>query len=200
MKIFIVGGTGLLGSESAAELIRRGHQVKSIALPPLPHHSTIPSEMEIVFGNYMTMTDEELTEHLKGMDALVFSAGVDERVEFPAPVLDYYVKYNVEPIDRLLNISKKIGIRKAVIMGSYFAYFAKQWPEKRLVEKHPYIKSRIIQEEVAMRYNGNGMDVMVLELPYIFGTQPGRKPVWTFLVESIQNMKCITLYTKGCII
>lgn len=197
MKIFIVGGTGLLGSESAAELIRRGHQVKSIALPPLPHHSTIPSEMEIVFGNYMTMTDEELTEHLKGMDALVFSAGVDERVEFPAPVLDYYVKYNVEPIDRLLNISKKIGIRKAVIMGSYFAYFAKQWPEKRLVEKHPYIKSRIIQEEVAMRYNGNGMDVMVLELPYIFGTQPGRKPVWTFLVESIQNMKCITLYTKG---
>lgn len=197
MKVFIIGGTGLLGSAAAAELIRRGHQVRAVALPPVPHNSGIPSEMEVVFGNYMTMSDEEIVHRLKGCDALVFAAGVDERVEFPAPVLEHYKKYNVVPVERLLLIGKKAGIKRAVIMGSYFAYFAKQWPELKLTEKHPYIKSRVMQEEAALAFNGDGMDVMVLELPYIFGTQPGRKPVWTFLVEAIRGMKGYTLYTKG---
>ena len=197
MKVFIIGGTGLLGSASAAELIRRGHEVRSVALPPLPQNSVIPSEMELVFGNYMTMTDEELQEQLSGCESLVFAAGVDERVEFPAPVLDYYIRYNVAPVERLLRIGKQTGIKRVVIMGSYFAYFAKQWSEMKLTEKHPYIRSRIMQEEAALAFNGNGMDVMILELPYIFGTQPGRKPVWTFLVEAIQGMKGVTLYTKG---
>jgi dihydroflavonol-4-reductase len=41
------------------------------------------------------------------------------------------------------------------------------------------------------------MDVSVLELPYIFGAQPGRKPVWVFLVEQIQKMKGATFYPAG---
>lgn len=147
MKVFIIGGTGLLGSASAAELIRRGHEVRSVALPPLPQNSVIPPEMELVFGNYMTMTDQELSEQLSGCDSMVFAAGVDERVEFPAPVLDYYIKYNVAPVERLLRIGKQTGIKRAVIMGSYFVHFAKKWPELKLTEKHPYIRSRIMQED-----------------------------------------------------
>ncbi|MDP4269168.1 MAG: NAD(P)H-binding protein [Bacteroidota bacterium] len=197
MKVFIVGGTGLLGSASAEELIRRGHSVRAVALPPLPQDAVLPPAMEIVFGNYMTMSEEELTTQLSGCDAFVFAAGVDERVEFPAPVLEHYKKYNVIPVERLLRIGKQVGIKRAVIMGSYFAHFAKQWPEMKLTEKHPYIKSRILQEEAALAFNGKDMDVMVLELPYIFGTQPGRKPVWTFLVEAIRGMKGFTMYTKG---
>ena len=44
MNVFMIGGTGLLGSAAAAELIARGHQVKSIALPPLPEGAPIPEE------------------------------------------------------------------------------------------------------------------------------------------------------------
>lgn len=197
MKVYIIGGTGLLGSASASELIKRGHRVRSVALPPVPQNSGIPREMELVFGNYMTMTNDQIREQMTGCDAFVFAAGVDERVEFPAPVLEYYKKYNVAPVDRLLKIGREVGIKRAVIMGSYFAHFAKQWPGMKLTEKHPYIKSRILQEEMAISHNGNGMDVMVLELPYIFGTQPGRKPVWTFLIETIRSMKGATMYTKG---
>lgn len=197
MKTFIIGGTGLLGSASAAELINRGHEVRSVALAPLPQNAVFPEEMELVLGNFMTMTDAELTELMTACDSLVFAAGVDERVEFLAPVMEKYLLYNVHPVERILRIAKQIGVKRAVIMGSYFAYFAKQWPELKLAQKHPYIKSRIMQEEIALSFNGNSMDVMVLELPYIFGTQPGRKPVWTFLVEIIKNMKVFTLYTKG---
>ena len=35
MKVFIIGGTGLLGSEAAKVLIERGHEVTAIALPPV---------------------------------------------------------------------------------------------------------------------------------------------------------------------
>ena len=31
MKVFMIGGTGLLGSEAAKELIARGHEVSSIS-------------------------------------------------------------------------------------------------------------------------------------------------------------------------
>ena len=60
MKIFIVGGTGLLGSEAAKELIKRGHQVTSLALPPIPMGANLPPEMELTLGNYLTMSDDEL--------------------------------------------------------------------------------------------------------------------------------------------
>ena len=48
-----------------------------------------------------------------------------------------------------------------------------------------------------MGYAGDDLDVAVLELPYIFGTQPGRKPVWVFLVEQVLGMKGVTMYPRG---
>lgn len=197
MKTFIIGGTGLLGSASAAELIRRGHDVRSVALPPLPKNAVLPAEMDLLLGNYLTMSDDELLEHLSGCDSLVFAAGVDERIEFQKPVFEKYIQYNVAPVERLLRLGKQAGVNRAVIMGSYFSYFAKRWPELKLTQHHPYIRARILQEKTALAFNDKDLQVMILELPYIFGTQPGRKPVWTFLVEMIKGMKGATFYPKG---
>ncbi len=197
MKIFMIGGTGLLGSEAARELIKRGHEVTSIALPPLPAGAVLPPEMKIEYGNYLEMTDEELKKYFEGCEGFVFAAGVDERVEGPAPIYDLYKKYNIDPIDRLLRLAKECGIRHAAICGSYFAHFAKIMPEKELTKWHPYIRSRIDQEKTAMSFADKDFHVAVLELPYIFGTQPGRKPVWLFLAENVMSMKHVTMYPKG---
>lgn len=51
MNIFMIGGTGLLGCEAATQLIKMGHKVTSVALPPLPQGAPIPEEMKIVFGD-----------------------------------------------------------------------------------------------------------------------------------------------------
>ncbi len=197
MKVLIIGGTGLLGSEAAKELIRRGHEVSSIALPPVPTGAQLPPEMKLEFGNYMEMTDEELKEQLKGCEGFVFAAGVDERVEGPAPIYELFKKYNITPLERLLRIAKESSVRHVVICGSYFAYFDKIWPQKQLSKWHPYIRSRRDQENMALSFADKDFDVSVLELPYIFGTQPGRKPVWVFLVESVRSMKKVTMYPKG---
>lgn len=197
MKIFMIGGTGLLGSEAARELIARGHEVISVALPPLPQGAVLPPEMKIEYGNYLEMTDDEIRQHFEGCEGFVFAAGVDERVEGPAPIYELYKKYNIDPIKRLLRLAKECGVKHTAICGSYFSYFAKTMPELELTKHHPYIRSRIDQEEAAMSFAGDGFDVAVLELPYIFGTQPGRKPVWVFLVENVMSMKSVTMYPRG---
>ena len=197
MKIFMIGGTGLLGSEAAKVLIERGHEVTSVALPPLPKGAVLPPEMKIEYGNYLEMSDEEIRHYFEGCEGFVFAAGVDERVEGPAPIYDLYKKYNIDPIYRLLKIAKDCGVKHVAICGSYFSYFAKMRPELELTKWHPYIRSRIDQEKAAMSFADADFNVAVLELPYIFGTQPGRKPVWTFLVEQIMSMKKVTMYPRG---
>ncbi|MBO7095760.1 MAG: NAD-dependent epimerase/dehydratase family protein [Lachnospiraceae bacterium] len=197
MKVFMIGGTGLLGSEAARVLIERGHEVTSVALPPLPQGASLPPEMKIEYGNYMEMTDEQIRAYMTGCDGFVFAAGVDERVEGPAPIYELFKKYNIDPLARLLKIAKECGVKHVSICGSYFAYFAKTMKDKELTRWHPYIRSRIDQEEMALSFADESFDVAVLELPYIFGTQPGRKPVWVFLVEQIRSMKKFTMYPKG---
>lgn len=197
MKVFMIGGTGLLGSEGARELIKRGHQVSTISLPPLPKGAVLPEEMTVEFGNYMELTDEELRKHFEGCEGFVFAAGVDERVEGPPPVYDLFEKYNITPLKRILGIAKECGVKHAVVCGSYFSYFAKEWPQMELTKWHPYIRSRIDQENMALSFADETFDVGILELPYIFGTQPGRKPVWVFLVEMIRSMKNATMFPKG---
>ncbi len=199
MKVFMIGGTGLLGCEAARIFIERGHQVKSVALPPLPEGAPIPEEMELEFCNIYEKTDDEIKAMMEGYDCFVFAAGIDERVEFPAPVYDAYYKYNIAPLKRILPLCKEVGMKNSVILGSYFSYAAKQYPEMKLTEKHPYIRSRIDQEEVAFSFADENFDVAVLELPYIFGTQPGRKPVWVILIEQIKMMDKLpcTMYPGG---
>ncbi|MFC2387564.1 NAD-dependent epimerase/dehydratase family protein [Treponema socranskii] len=197
MKVFMIGGTGLLGSEAAKVLISRGHRVSSVALPPLPEGAVLPPEMEIRYGNYLEMSDDELRAHFAGCEGFVFAAGVDERVEGPAPIYDLYKKYNIDPINRLLKLAKECGVKHTAVCGSYFAHFAKTKPELKLTEWHPYIRSRVDQENAAMSFADENFSVGVLELPYIFGTQPDRKPVWMFLAEQIKNSKGNVMYPKG---
>lgn len=197
MKIFMIGGTGLLGSEAARELIARGHQVTSIALPPLPQGAVLPEKMEIHYGNYLEMTDDEIRTYMTGCEGFVFAAGVDERVEGPHPIYDLYRKYNIDPVKRLLKIARECGVKHTAICGSYFSYFAKTMPEEYLTKWHPYIRSRIDQEKTALKFANDNFNVAVLELPYIFGTQPGRKPVWVFLVENVMKMNNVTMYPRG---
>jgi nucleoside-diphosphate-sugar epimerase len=153
--------------------------------------------MELAFGNYIEMDDEEIREKMRACEGFVFAAGVDERIEGPYPVYKMFFKYNIKPLERLLKLAKEAGIKHVVVLGSYFAYFEREWRELKLYDTHPYIRSRVDQARMALSFADGTMDVSVLELPYIFGTQPGRKPVWVFLIEQIRGMKRWTLYPRG---
>lgn len=200
MNVFMIGGTGLLGCEAAIQLIKHGHKVTSVALPPLPEGAPIPEEMDLIFCNIYEKSDEEILELLKGNDVFIFAAGIDERVEFPAPVYEAYQKFNIAPLERIFPLCKQAGIKNAVVLGSYFSTLVKEHPERPdFVEENPYIRSRMAQQKVCEEACDDNFSVKVLELPYIFGTQPGRKPVWVILIDQIKMMDKLpfTMYPGG---
>ena len=197
MKVFLVGGTGLLGSAAAGELIKRGHEVHAIALPPVPEGAKLPSEMKLEFKSYMTLSDDEIRACFAGCEGFVFASGVDERVEGPSPIYDFFSKYNIKPLERFLRIAKECGVKHAAICGSYFSYFDKIWPEKEFYRWHPYIRCRRDQEKMALGFADENFSVAILELPYIFGAQLGREPVWTLVVKVVRGMKGATMYPGG---
>src|SRR5512145_732212 len=110
MKVFMIGGTGLLGSAGARELLARGHEVVSLALPPLPEGADLPAGMRLELGNIREMGDAELGRLMEGCEAFVFAAGVDERIEGPPPIYELYRTRNIEPMVRLLGIARSKGV------------------------------------------------------------------------------------------
>jgi len=197
MKVFLVGGTGLLGSAAAGELIRRGHEVNSIALAPAPEGAPLPERMGLEFANYLELGDDEIRRRFDGCGGFVFAAGIDERISGPSPIYDFFNKYNLAPLERLLRIAKECGVRHSVVCGSYFAHFDREWPALELARWHPYIRSRVDQEKMALSFADDSFSVAVMELPYIFGAQQGREPVWTIIVKALRGMKGVTMYPKG---
>ncbi|HEY5271041.1 MAG TPA: hypothetical protein VII97_11930 [Anaerolineales bacterium] len=142
---------------------------------------------------------------LRGHEALVFAAGMDDRYTPKKPAYPKFYHANVEVPVRVLRLAKQAGIKHAVVFGSCFAHFHRLWPEMKLAERHPSIRSRVEQERAVTSLPG--LDVDVLELPYIFGDPLWRKPLWYPLVKYIRaaplvfymcgGTACITSKTVG---
>lgn len=183
MRVMIIGGTGLLGYHATHELIRLGHTVNILALPPMPVPGLFPAEVQIHLHDLNRLSDEDFTTLLRSHDAVVFAAGVDDRVTPIAPAYPFFHRHNVESTNRAVEISKRAGVQRFIILGSYFAYFHRLWPHMELTRHHPYIRSRVEQSAAAQEAGGAEMAVITLELPYIFGVMPGRMPLWKPLVK-----------------
>ncbi len=196
MKVFMVGGTGFLGYHSVSELLARGHEVSTISLPPLPAPGLLPDSVTCRLGNIFTMPDGEALDLLEGREGFIYAAGLDDRVLVDRPAYPKFREANVEQCLRLIRLARKAGVRRVVVFGSYFTYCDRMWPELDLPGRHCYIRSRKEQLEAALSESGNGMDVMVLELPYIFGTMPGRLPLWTFLIDILRGMGSTVYYPQ----
>ena len=195
-KVVVIGGTGFLGYYAVKEFIRRGHRVTVIALPPLPEEGLFPEDVGIILANIDELDDSSVTNILKGHDAIVFAAGADDRVIPRAPAYDFFYQANVRSCVRIITIAREAGIKRGVVLSSYFLHFDRLWPDEKLTEYHPYIRSRKEQAQQSMNAAMPDLQLMILELPYIFGSMPGRIPLWGPLIEYINS--CYPLfYMKG---
>lgn len=187
----------MLGSIAAQKFIDEGHFVTSFALPPIPKGANIPPTMELILDNFMHMKDADIKAHMMNSEVFVFAAGIDERVEGKYPIYEMYKRFNIDALERLIKIAKEAKIKKIIVLGSYFSYFDREWRDLSLYNTHPYIRSRVDQANMALSYADESTQIIVLELPYIFGIQEGRKPVWVFLVKQILKMRFYTFYPAG---
>ena len=171
-RVFVIGGTGFLGYHIIQEFLSAGWEVTAIGLPSVHPPRLFPESVKMIYQDLDQASDEELLSMMRGHTALVFAAGRDDRYTPNKPAYPMFHQANVSALARILHLAKDAGIKRAVVLGSYFAHFHRLWPELKLAERHPYIRSRIEQETVA--FSIPGLEVMVLELPYIFGSLPIR--------------------------
>ena len=197
MNTFVVGSTGFLGYFAVQELLACGHTVRSISLYPTPPELNFPPSVELVLGDLNTTSDDDLREMLQGMDGLIFAAGLDDRVVPKAPAYPKFYDANVVATRRLIRLGKEVGIKQAVVFSSYFVACHRRWPELRLPERHPYIRSRVEQIREALEEAGADMAVSFLMLPYIFGSLPGKTPLWKPLIGYLNSSLPWAFYPAG---
>ncbi|MEZ5567603.1 MAG: NAD(P)H-binding protein [Halioglobus sp.] len=183
----MIGGTGFLGYHASLELLGRGHTVTALGVPPEPPGDLLPPGITVLMRDITQTTDPELVQLLSGYEVVVFAAGADDRATPPSPAASFFYEANVRSSVRVTAAALRAGVHRVVILGSYFSYFDRLWPEMALAERHPYISSRKQQLELSMAVAGDAMAVVVLELPYIFGSMPGARPLWTPLVNYVRS-------------
>ena len=192
-KVFIAGGTGFLGFYSAKLFLKMGCEVFSMALHAEQEKlslsgSWFPKEINLSWGDLFAMSEDEIYDVMKdkGCDTFVYGLGPDDRVEPPAPSYEFFHLRLVEHATKICRAAKRAGMKRCVVMNSYFAFFDRaegagiiHLKPGELSASHPYIRCRV-EQSASIRALGEAgkFDVMIMELPYIFGNMPGRMPLW----------------------
>ncbi|MEZ0395566.1 MAG: NAD(P)H-binding protein [Anaerolineales bacterium] len=195
-RVCIIGGTGFLGYHTAQEFLAAGWEVTVVGLPPAPPAGLFSASVRLVIQDIHRLADSDLASLLAGQDGLVFAAGLDDRLTPPRPAYPKFHAANVASLERLIRLAKEAGVRRLVVLGSYFTYFDRLWPALKLAERHPYIRSRL--EQARLVTSAEGIEGIVLELPYIFGALPlaGWKPLWAPLIQYLRSSHTL-FYMKG---
>ena len=198
----IVGGTGFLGYYTAKLALSKGYEVGSISildddLVNKDLSSWYPKEIKNQLIDVFEASEETLEEAMKGYDYMIYAVGPDDRYTPKAPSYDFFHYRLVESVGKVFRAAEKAGIKKAAVYNSYFAYFDRRYPEMKLKEKHPYIRCRVEQAALLNEQKKN-MEVVVLELPYIFGSMEARLPIWrdVFLDRYVNGHKTV-FFSKG---
>lgn len=196
-KILVLGGTGFLGYYTTEELLRKGYEVKSVALPPMPVDDLFSSDkVENILADINDLSDEEVLELLEDVDGLMYAIGADERVVPDAPAYSFFYEANVLPTQRLARLAAEAGLESFVVYGSYFAEFAERITDVDL-RSEAYPSTRLLQEQVAFAEGEGKMRVSSLRLPYIFGNMPGRMPLWKMFADRVKDQAVFPVLKGG---
>jgi nucleoside-diphosphate-sugar epimerase len=196
-KLLVLGGTGFLGYYTVLDALKKGYDVTTLGIDDIKLDGWFPKEVHVRVANVFTATEEELVELMTGYDFMVYNIGPDDRVTPKAPAYEFFHVRLVDYCAKCFRAAEKAGIKKAVIFNSYFAYFDRVHPELKLAEHNPYIKARVEQAALLLEQKKN-MEVVILELPYIFGAMPERMPLWKeTLLDRFCNGQKVIFFPKG---
>lgn len=195
-KVMVFGGTGFIGCHITKELLENNYDVTCVSKDENVQENDYIKGASFTFADLEKITEKEAEDLLSGYDYFIFAAGVDDRYIPKAPALEFFRKANVDTTLKITKAAKKVGVKKGVIITSYFAHFARKHPEWELTKHHPYIKSRVEQEDECMKLVDDTFSVVVLQLPYVIGAIKGRKPLFKPLVKYL-HLSGPTLFMQG---
>lgn len=166
MKILVIGGTGLIGGHAALYLQTQGNQVTLAARKPAAPGSALAG-LELLQGDYVA--GDFSKDDLARFDAIVFAAGNDIRHLPPgADEAAHWQRTNIEAVPRFFTVARDAGVRKAVLVGSFYPQVA---PE--LIESSAYVRSRHLADEGVRALATPTFSVCSVNAPFVVGSLPG---------------------------
>lgn len=192
-KVLVIGGRGFIGSHICRTLSEHDFSV-TIAQRSSPG---IPSpSVPVIQLMLNTISIDDLTEVLSGYAYVIFCGGADDRAIPTGDVNEFFFTENVAPCLKLTESASLAGVKKLVILGSYFTHFDREVPAWKLKERHPYIRSRGLQQTETVNAAHSGLEVTTFEIPYVFGATAGKIPLWKPLIRYIDLMPMV-FYPRG---
>ncbi len=160
MRVFLTGGTGLVGSHTARELVAAGHELAAL-VRPASDASVLAGLAEVVRGDLLD-PPERLAAGMRGCNALVHAAALLYRRGATA---GDYERLNVAATGAVLRAAGAAGVTRAIHVSSIAVYapaaeaagYAEEsWLEGTLPARVPYAVSKRAGEEEAWRVHGSG--------------------------------------------
>ncbi|MFC3106574.1 NAD-dependent epimerase/dehydratase family protein [Undibacterium arcticum] len=181
MKILVIGGTGLIGGHAALFLQGQGNQVSIAARKP-PASTTPLSKLDLLQGDYVA--GDFTKADLARFDAIVFAAGNDIRHLPPGTdEAAHWERANVEAVPRFFALARDAGVRRAVLVGSFYPQVA---PE--LIQSSPYVRSRHLADEKVRALATPNFNVCSVNAPFVVGSVPGLR---------VEMFEVYTRYAEG---
>ncbi|SDS71552.1 hypothetical protein SAMN05216198_2591 [Halopseudomonas litoralis] len=146
------------------------------------------AELPFIQGDYISDSlDSSLDDgRLEGFEYLVFCAGNDIK-QFPwdgsVTMEEFFLRSNTEAIPAFFEIAKKVGIRRAAYLGSFYPQVS---PHR--IDEDPYVKSRHMADEAIRALSCNTFNVCSLNAPFILGHLPGLE---------IPHIQTLVRYAQG---
>ncbi|MFH1940479.1 MAG: epimerase, partial [bacterium] len=85
-------------------------------------------------------------------------------------------RVNVDATGRLFRYAREAGVLRAVLLTSYFHAL-----KPGMADVHPYVQSRVESERAVLEEATHGLELIVLQPPYVFGMVPGRRTMGTLI-------------------
>lgn len=193
-KVLVIGGQGFIGFHLIHTLKQRNYEVV-IASRKLQNDAEFYG-FPVIHFDLANFSDDAILSVLRDFQVVVFGGGADDRTMPKEDPKAFFYRENVVPCVKLATLGKQVQLEKLIILGSYFTYFNRMKPEWKMAERHPYVRSRVLQQEETIKAADNQVKVEILELPYIFGSAPNMIPLWKPLVKYI-NATPWVFYTRG---
>jgi NADH dehydrogenase len=135
MKVFVTGGTGFVGREILAQLLRAGHTVRALVRQGSTAKLDEPGKIDVHPGD---ITDaESLVGALEGCDAVIHLVGIIR--EFPGRGITFK-KMHVTATENILEACDEQGVQRFLHMSSNgtrkngsTAYHRTKWQAEELV-------------------------------------------------------------------
>ena len=196
MNVLVIGGTGFIGYHIVELLTRQNFSV-TILSRNSQSQTVNQNNIRYIKADIDVLSANEISAVLSGIDAIIFSAGADDRTLTSSPAYDFFYKKNVLPVLKIGEAVKNSTVKKFIIIGSYFSWLHRNNPLMKLSEKHDYIKSRTEQLKQGLSFANDKLSVIVLELPYVFGVYPYNKVMWAPLIRYANTTLPFLFFTSG---